>query len=206
MNFIITVCGSTPLLPLQKATGDSRVDPQTTMTKLWRNSWSITKQTHEKLTSICSVENNIFSESRSYLLRRFYIENSSSKTISAISKEVQICQINCRSHSVPKSIETCHSTSRAVKLWNRQIHWIINCVHKPVNISEITLHGNYLTSLSHLKNRATFSQFQDGRGKRAKRPGVKDVCWQMKIQINEFSKPIKPCYKRFHIKKTDTEK
>ena len=66
--------------------GDSRLDPQTTMTKLWRNSWSITKQTHEKLTSICSVENNIFSESRSYLLRRFHIENSSSKTISSISK------------------------------------------------------------------------------------------------------------------------
>ena len=32
--------------------GDSRVDPQTTLTILWRNSLSITGQTHEKLTSI----------------------------------------------------------------------------------------------------------------------------------------------------------
>ena len=28
--------------------GDSRVDPQTTLTMLWRNSWSITGQTHKK--------------------------------------------------------------------------------------------------------------------------------------------------------------
>ena len=33
--------------------GDSRVDLQTTLTMLWRNSLSITRQTHEKLTSIC---------------------------------------------------------------------------------------------------------------------------------------------------------
>ena len=33
--------------------GGSRVDPQTTLTMLWRNSWSITGQTHQKLTSIC---------------------------------------------------------------------------------------------------------------------------------------------------------
>ena len=33
--------------------GDSRVDPQTTLTMLWRNSLSITGQTHWKLTSIC---------------------------------------------------------------------------------------------------------------------------------------------------------
>jgi len=33
--------------------GDSRVDPQTTLTMLWRNSLSITEQTHQKLTSIC---------------------------------------------------------------------------------------------------------------------------------------------------------
>ena len=29
------------------------VDPQTTLTMLWRNALSITGQTHEKLTSIC---------------------------------------------------------------------------------------------------------------------------------------------------------
>ena len=33
--------------------GDSRVDPQTRLTMLWRNSLSITGQTHYKLTSIC---------------------------------------------------------------------------------------------------------------------------------------------------------
>jgi len=33
--------------------GDSRVNPQTTLTMLWRNSLSITGQTNEKLTSIC---------------------------------------------------------------------------------------------------------------------------------------------------------
>ena len=33
--------------------GDSRVDLQTTLIRLWRNSLSITGQTHEKLTSIC---------------------------------------------------------------------------------------------------------------------------------------------------------
>ena len=33
--------------------GESREDPQTTLTMLWRNSLSITGQTHEKLTSIC---------------------------------------------------------------------------------------------------------------------------------------------------------
>ena len=36
--------------------GDSRVDPQTTLTMLWRNSLSITGQTHEKLTSICFLQ------------------------------------------------------------------------------------------------------------------------------------------------------
>ena len=34
---------------------DSRVDPQTTLTKLWRNSLLITGQTHEKLASIIWV-------------------------------------------------------------------------------------------------------------------------------------------------------
>ena len=33
--------------------GDSPVDPQTSLTMWWRNSWSITGQTHKKLTSIC---------------------------------------------------------------------------------------------------------------------------------------------------------
>ena len=33
--------------------GDSRVDLQTTLTMLWRRSWSIAGQAHEKLTSIC---------------------------------------------------------------------------------------------------------------------------------------------------------
>ena len=33
--------------------GDSGVDLLTTLTMLWQNSWSITEQTHEKLTSIC---------------------------------------------------------------------------------------------------------------------------------------------------------
>ena len=35
------------------------VDPQTTLTMLWRNLVSITGQTHEKLTSICFFLNNI---------------------------------------------------------------------------------------------------------------------------------------------------
>ena len=33
--------------------GDGRVDPQTALTMLWRNSLSVTGQTHLKLTSIC---------------------------------------------------------------------------------------------------------------------------------------------------------
>ena len=33
--------------------GDSRVDPQTTLTMLGRNSFSVTGETHEKLTAIC---------------------------------------------------------------------------------------------------------------------------------------------------------
>ena len=36
--------------------GDSRVDPQTTLTMLWRNSLPITGQTHEKQTSICFLQ------------------------------------------------------------------------------------------------------------------------------------------------------
>ena len=39
--------------------GDSRVDPQTTLTMLWRNSLSITGQTHKKLTSICFLRQQI---------------------------------------------------------------------------------------------------------------------------------------------------
>jgi len=33
--------------------GDSRVDPQTALTVLWRDSLSMTGRTHERLTSIC---------------------------------------------------------------------------------------------------------------------------------------------------------
>ena len=33
--------------------GDSRVDPQATLTMLWRDSLSVTEQTHETLTPIC---------------------------------------------------------------------------------------------------------------------------------------------------------
>ena len=36
-----------------KARGDSQVDPQSTLTMLWRHWLSITEQTHEKLMSIC---------------------------------------------------------------------------------------------------------------------------------------------------------
>ena len=47
--------------------GDSRVDPQTTLTMLWRNSLSITGLTHEKLTSICffTITNGQIVRSRS---------------------------------------------------------------------------------------------------------------------------------------------
>ena len=52
MNFVITLsirrllwqCAVNPVNP---------VNPQTTLTMWWRNLWSITGQTHKKLTSIC---------------------------------------------------------------------------------------------------------------------------------------------------------
>ena len=46
-NFVKVVCGSTRLSP-----GASTV----TLTMLWRNSWSITGHTHEKLTSCCLID------------------------------------------------------------------------------------------------------------------------------------------------------
>ena len=47
--------------------GDSQVDKQTTLTVLWRNTLSITGQTHEKLTSICffTIANGQIVRSRS---------------------------------------------------------------------------------------------------------------------------------------------
>ena len=47
MNFV------KPLSVAVDPPGDSRVDPQTTLTMLLRNSLSLAGQTHEKLTSIC---------------------------------------------------------------------------------------------------------------------------------------------------------
>ena len=46
-NIVKVVCGSTRLSPLGSTA---------TLTTLWRNSWSVTRQTHVTLTSICLKE------------------------------------------------------------------------------------------------------------------------------------------------------
>ena len=55
MNFVIT-------LPMKVVCRSNRLSPRgsaATLTMWWQNSWSITGQTHKKLTSICLIYKNL---------------------------------------------------------------------------------------------------------------------------------------------------